>query len=458
MKNMILIITVFLCLLLAACAEEFLDMKRDKKQVIPKTIADQQALLDNTSVVNMANSQMLNAIGGEEYSVTRDAWQLTTSAMQRNAYIWAKDVFEGAASDDWDRAYSRILYANSALDGIHQIKPTIGEQSTWNNVKGSALFIRAFAFYQLAQTFCKPYDATAAGEDLGIPLRLEADITVPVSRATVQQTYEQLLSDLGTAADLLPLKPQNQFRPGKAAAFALLAKTHMHMGKYSDALEAAGNCIALSNGLLDFNTLNPALRYPFASMLYGANNPEVLYFEAIPGITLMNASRYIVDPDLYALYEDGDIRKTAFFFPTRGTYTFKGSYVGAYNFFGGLALDEVLLIRAECYTRMGQPDQALEDLNEMRKKRYHANAYTALTTTGQSELMDYIIKERRKELLCRGIRWEDLRRFNREAAFAKTLNREIGGVLHTLAPQNKRYVWPIPDQVIAASGMVQNER
>ncbi len=458
MKHKNKLLTLFLPLLLASCAEDFLDMKRDKKQVIPTTIAQQQALLDNTNEMNLTGSLVLNVIGGEEYTVTQSVWELLPATEDRNAYIWAADVFEGGESEDWNNAYKRVLYANTALDGISKFQPSAIERVAWENVKGSALFIRSLSFYQLLQSFCKPYDANNSKIDPGIPLRLEADITLPVSRASVEEGYLQVISDLKVAAQLLPQTAVHKVRPSRAAAYALLAKTLLHTGDYTSAKKYADSCILISGGLLDYNTLDPSLRYVFSGMRYGEGNPEVLYHQTMIGHTVVNATRFILYKDLYDLYESGDIRKSAFFFLTAGNYSFKGSYSGAYAFFSGLALDEIYLLRAECHARLGQLDAGLEDLNALRRKRYRPSGFTLYTTADQQVLLKKIVEERRKQLLCRGVRWEDLRRLNRETIHAVVLERNLNGQSYRLEPGSRRYVWPIPDNVIKASGIEQNSR
>ena len=59
----------------------------------------------------------------------------------------------------------------------------------------------------------------------------------------------------------------------------------------------------------------------------------------------------------------------------------------------------------------------------------------------------------------RGLRWTDLRRLNRDPRYAVTLTRSINGTTYMLPPNDARYVYPIPDAVIAANpGMEQNVR
>jgi len=68
------------------------------------------------------------------------------------------------------------------------------------------------------------------------------------------------------------------------------------------------------------------------------------------------------------------------------------------------------------------------------------------------------LKERRKELLFRGLRWTDLRRLNLDPRFAVTLARNVSGQIYSLPPEDPRYAWPIPDDEIQASGIPQNPR
>jgi hypothetical protein len=69
-----------------------------------------------------------------------------------------------------------------------------------------------------------------------------------------------------------------------------------------------------------------------------------------------------------------------------------------------------------------------------------------------------VLTERRKELVGRGLRWFDLRRLNLDPRFQKSLSRTIAGQTYELAPQSKKYTFPIPDQEVKTYGWVQNVR
>ncbi|MEC3881613.1 RagB/SusD family nutrient uptake outer membrane protein [Parapedobacter sp. 10938] len=446
------------CLLAAGCDQGFLDLKRDKTQVVPHSLGDYQALLDNVSIFNLRAGYHMNVIGSDEYTVEDDVWDLLSSTMQKNAYIWASDIFEGSQSDVWNFGYERILYANTVLDGLKDTEPDTGERKLWRHVEGSALFMRAYTYYQMAQTFAPVYRSDESHATLGLPLRLEMDITMPVQRASLEDTYNQMIGDLQNAIPMLPEHADSKFRPTRPAAYALLSKIFLLKDDYQSALAYADSCLQIRSVLLDYNGLDLSLRYTFSEFPYGESNPEVLYMELIPGQTIVNSSRFCIDMELYNLYEEGDIRKEAFFFPTRETYTFKGSYTGSYSFFGGLAVDEVFLIRSECYTRLGNLGRALEDINHFLRNRYEADSFVPFTAQNEQGMLVRLLEERRKQLLCRGIRWEDLRRFNKEDAFQIVLTRKLKGETYTLPPDDVRYTWPIPDQVIRLSGIPQNPR
>ncbi|HEY0177744.1 MAG TPA: RagB/SusD family nutrient uptake outer membrane protein, partial [Pedobacter sp.] len=68
-----------------------------------------------------------------------------------------------------------------------------------------------------------------------------------------------------------------------------------------------------------------------------------------------------------------------------------------------------------------------------------------------------VLQERRKELIMRGIRWMDIKRLNKEGANI-TLTRKLNGNVYTLPANDLRFALPIPDDVIAFSGMKQNLR
>ncbi|MEI3796561.1 MULTISPECIES: RagB/SusD family nutrient uptake outer membrane protein [unclassified Chitinophaga] len=465
---------VFL-LMLGGCSNDFLEVKQLKSLQVPHTIADFQAILDyNFAPGNTAHT--FGANGSDEFIITEKRWnQLATesNAYLRDVYVWSQKInmLQYEQNMDWSRSYLYIFYANHALYGIESIQPAPDEQIAWNNVKGSALFFRAFHYYNLAQQFSFPYERS--DNPNGLPLRLEPDVTVKVKRSSVHETYKQILDDALKSAELLPAetKRTNYIRPGKAAAYALIAKTYLLMEEYEKAAQYAERCLSLRGQLIDFNTLgadDPANFYEYAFAAdYGASNPEMIYYSVSDNgyTTALNSvfkDRAEFHPSLLALYEPGDIRYKVYFRPYIDVdgyrfLVFKGSYA-AYSYFSGLAADEIYLLNAECNARTNKIDKALDDLNLLLKNRIDRSWFSPVTEKDSEKLLKIILLERRKEMVFRGTRWQDLRRLNKEPRFAQTLVREIGGNRYELPPNDPRYTWPIPQSEIDAGGLPQNPR
>lgn len=442
---------LLLLLLLQSCGKEWLEAKPDKSQVVPEAVKDYQSLLDNVGLFNINQACGLAEMGAGDFYLTDVAWPLLTFNQERAAYTWGRteDFYKGELSVDWGNAYKRVLNANVILAGIDKIKPASTEEQDWNNVKGSALFFRAFDFFNLAQEYCVPYTSASAITALGLPLRLDYDVNVKVKRSTLQQTYQQVVSDLEAAAELLGTKAVVKTRPSKEAAYALLARVYLTMEKYERAGYYANLALQIQSDLLDYRKLNAAASFPISRF-----NSEVI-FHSVFYYGIFNPSRMIVVPDLYAEYAADDGRRSIYF--GSSGQSFKGSYNGDRNLFAGLATDEMYLIRAEAKVRAGLLTAALADLNTLRENRWKGS-YINLNSTDQATVIGYVLKERRRELPFRGIRWTDLRRLNRDNRFAVTLARTINGTTYILPPNDKRYVFPIDEEEIRLSGIQQNER
>lgn len=446
-------------LILSSCTKsEFLDKKPETNILTPTTLSDFQNLLDNTNVLNQTGG--LAQLSADEYVVDYADWQ-TASATERNAYIWAKDIYAGDVGiADWNQLYQEVFYANSVLDGLAKSDSVASSQGKY--LKGWALFSRAFAFYDLTRTFCKAYNTSTATTDPGIPLRLSSGINIIQQRASLQQSFDQIFSDLSTAVTLLPAaRPSaNLNRPSKIAAYALLARIYLDMGNYAQAESFANQSLGLYSTLIDYNTVDSTARSPFST-----TNDELIFnarqVVAYGLFTPTNAYSLGKVPDsIINLYQPGDLRLSIYFSELPdSTYYRKRGYYGQGNYaFTGLATDEMYLIKAECLARSGQTSAAMAELNQLLVKRYsNSVTYVPLTASNSADALNVILLERRKELMWRGLRWFDLKRLNMGGANI-TLTRQLNGVNYTIPPNDERWVMPIPSDEIALSGIQQNPR
>ena len=436
------------CLLSLLSCKKYLDDKPRSDIAIPASVSDLQAVLDNRSF--NANSPSFPEFVSDNLYLTDAGWG-SAELEERTNYLWAANA-PTPANSNWIECYNSIYQSNFVLDALPNIQFDASEINACNNVKGTALFYRSFMFHQLAQLFCKPY-LPSSFNDLGIILRVKADINSPVMRANVQQTYDRIIDDLKEAARLLPVTSLNKLRPNKPAAYGALARVYLSMNDYTNAGKYADSSLLLSHELLDYAALTDIPAF--------FNNPEILFFSHqafYPSITGNNAACF-VDSMLYLQYGSNDKRKTLFFSGSGNRHYWRGSYARPYEVFlvfDGIATDEVYITRAECRARDGDKDGALSDLNTVLRKR-HDPSFADITATDAADALNKVLIERRKELVFRGLRWSDLRRFNAAGANV-TIYRKINGTTYSLPPNDLRWVLQIPDIEISRSGIAQNPR
>jgi len=449
---------VFLSILCSACSESFLDEKADAGIGTPYQLSDYRAMMDNAVVMNFKASYALGIFGGDELNLQSNIWETAREIWLKNAYIWADDVFEGTGSEDWNTAYTRILYTNLVLEGLDRISLTEHETAEWNRIRGAALFFRGLNYFQLAQLFMPVYNVEVMEKKLGLPIRLSSDVNVPSERSTVRQTYDQILKDLENAVELLPEKEITTMRPSKAGCYGVLARIYLQLSEYEKAARYASKALDIQNGLIDYNDLAPKSDFSFESD-WGAGNKEILFLNYMNAYTLLTKARMNVANELLDLYQEIDLRKKIFYKTgTNKNIYFCGSYMGSGQFFVGPTTAEMYLIRAETNARSGNIKLALEDINHLRKYRLDKSLFVQVEITDEENLLRFILNERMRELAFRGQRWEDLRRLNKDPRFVKKIFRTLNDKIFSLEPNASKYVWPIADDVVNRSGIKQNDR
>ncbi|MBZ4190565.1 RagB/SusD family nutrient uptake outer membrane protein [Niabella beijingensis] len=439
--------------------KKYLSEKSNQSLVIPSTLTDLQSLLDNYLQVNQKDP-VAGQISCDDFYLLDNDYN-TLGENERNIYTWAKDnLFADGIDNDWARCYTQVGRANQVLSQIDNISYSTNEIPDWENTRGQALFLRGRAFLFAISLWGQAFDTKTAATDLGIPLRLDPEFNTRSVRSSVAQSYDQVVSDLKESIRYLPVNAVHPIRPCKAAAMALLARTYLWMRNYDSCLNYADACLQLRSELKDYNELDVNATYPFSAIRY--TNPEDLANFIMYGPPAsLSISKAKIDSMLYKSYDDNDLRKKIYFRANTGTnagsFGFKGSYFGNSVPYDGVALDEVYLMRAECYVRTGNLNGALEDLNNLMSKRWRRNTFIPFTTSIAKDALIIILKERRKELVFRGLRWMDIKRLNKENADI-SLVRQVNNSAFTLLPNDKRFALPIPKDVISLSGMVQNER
>jgi SusD family. len=436
-----------------SCKKGWLDVKSDSKTFIPSTLKDFELLLNHESFINDKSGTMEEA-SADNFYLLYNIWN-TTGIEMKNSYVWEKDILVGKTGADWNNRYQRVFISNIILEGLDKLNVSEADTTALKSIKGRAMFVRALALYYLAQGYCAPYNKNTAGKELGIPLRISTDFNVKSIRSTVEETYKFITDNLKESAELLPVTSPYVTQPNKTSAYALLARVYLAMEEYEQALNYANLVLAKSNQLIDFNTLNANAPFPLLKF-----NKEVIYHDKSTLTTWYSQALHTVDTTLYKSYDLNDLRRK-FYFTNNGPnkILFKGSYDQSAFPFTGIATDEIYLIRSECYARTNELTKALKDLNDLLKSRWsNLVPFVPAAPANPEDALVKILAERRKELIFRNLRWTDLRRLNKDPRFSTTLLRNLNNVEYKLLPNSSRYIFPIPSDAIAASGMQQNPR
>ncbi len=451
-----IIILGLLVALNSACNPDFLDIKRDRKQVVPETLDDFNLLLGDVSLFSGSSASSMRSAAAEEFTLSESAWGLLTTQGERNAYSWQDERFIGTECPDWNYGYKRILSAHIILEGLAKIERTSGNANVYDQIKGKALFHRANANFHLASEFAAPI-GDEEHSAYGLPLRKSADPQEVSIRSSVSETYDSILEDLLGARQLLGDESTDFYQPSKSTANAMLARVYLAMGRYNDALEAAKMVLDGAGKLLNYQNFSASSRYSFPSR--GVGNSEILFYDQGYSTESVAPTKGRINADLITSYAENDLRKNLFFkLESDGLYSYKGSYVGSSSVFTGLALDEMYLIYAECLIRAGQVQLGLDKLNELLVTRFAKNTYQEYKGLEKNAALDLVLLERRKQLLIRGLRWIDLRRFNFIENRNIELHRTLAGKIYTIMAKDLKYTFLVPNNVIINSKVTQFPR
>lgn len=453
MKSTYLFLSLAALLPCTGC-ERFLSEKSDKSFVLADKLENLQALLDHPTAINNGFEVAGEGSTDDYYLTTADLDALREDL--RDQHTWQPDgVFPIAAvaSNGWRTTYDACFIHTTVLEALADIPRSPGRETEWDAIKGQALVNRAYRYLNAVSVWAPAYDPQTAATDWGIPLRLDPDMAAPTVRATLEETFHQLIGDAQAAIPLLPETNINAHRAAKPFAYGLLARAYWYMRQYDRASAYADSCLQRHDFLRDFNGLNAAAAFPIAN-----TDPEIIRFGAYQNANHTNPARAKIDAALYASYTDDDLRKAVFFSRnTDGSYRFKGNYTGSATLFAGMTTSELLLIRAECRARAGDVTGALADVNRLRRHRIRTDDFVPVSADSPQEALTLVLTERRKELLMRGLRWMDIKRLNKEGANI-TLTREIDGQVRTLPPNDPRYALAIPEDIIELTGIPQNAR
>lgn len=351
----------------------------------------------------------------------------------------------------WTPAYNYIYQANSIIEGVDDSK-SLGS-STRSQVKGEALFIRAFSYFYLVNFF----------GDVPLVLSTDYQFNAMLARSPSSKIYEQIITDLKASEQLLTINYPggNRGRVNQYAPSSLLARVYLHRKDWSNAETQSSSVIGSSlyaivnNPDSVFLSVSKEAIWQLIPVPATANTAEGTNF--IPGNNTV--PNYELTTTLLKSFSASDKRKqrwtkTISLAGNSFTYPFKykartGAGVAVSEYYIMMRLAEQYLIRAEAKARQNNLSTAIQDVDKIRQRAGITLLSVVNPTISQRALIDTIAVEKKREFFAEwGHRWFDLKHTD-----------QANAILSGLKPgwQSTDTLYPIPQtQIVRNPGLVQN--
>ncbi|AIM38929.1 hypothetical protein KO02_21165 [Sphingobacterium sp. ML3W] len=435
MKKNLIYIGLLVGGLLTTSCNKYLDIQ-PVGTVVPTTEADFRALMFSGYKVYPAHKSYLN-LRTDELLLDEFSTDLGTL---KDLYLWNdQNPDRHTQPMAWETLYKSIFYANHI---IAEAKDKAGDTDNVKQIRAEAYLLRAYAHFELLNTYADNYNPATAATDRGVPLSIKVDLEQLFTPATVEKVYEQILTDMKEASDLLQIIDQAtavKYRFSRRAYEAFEARLRLYRGEWELAAKAADRGLAINADLEDLKDASSKLPNDFESK-------EMIQAWEEVGKTDVSRSTFI-SPALLAKYEKGDLR-FARYFEKRWDDNIVSKKGGNNRFNVTFRNAELYLIKAEAAARLGKPTQAKQELTTLLKNRLtaatFAAAQTKLSTISDKDLISFIIEERAKEFALEGLRWYDLKRTTRPEIVHRYQSKD-----YFLNQNDPRYVIRYPKEAIS---------
>ncbi len=367
--------------------------------------------------------------------------------------------------------YTIIDRANRVLKVVATADSTkVGDNTKRARLRGEALFLRAYAHFELFRYYCGNYNPTG----LAMAYMVEPNI-LPEGRIQLAAYFQKLNADITEAKTLLPTSLADKNRGTVAAANALHARVALYTGNWADAETYATAYI---------NALPLATIAQFPSIWSDVSTTEVAFqlvrtvtvggrigslFRntgtlAAPGTVIWKPSSKLwnsydqANDVRFATYLKDEPIYSALGRPSRIVVKYIGGGIGSgtenVNNAKVYRTAEMYLIRAEARAEQNKftgANSAESDINALRAARI--TGYVNEVFANKQAAIDAIMMERFKELPFEGHRFWDLKRkglpVQRLLADAPTVTGQ------TLPANDYRFVLPIPQTELNANPLIQ---
>jgi len=471
-------LSLFAAVLMVACGDDFVEVDpiNENSEDFFNTEEDYQEAL--VGAYDLLQATYLNVMVGEiasDNTLAGGESATDTPGIQEIDNMTHTPVNQ-QLRDIWGWMFAGVNRANYILEFQDKI-----DFSGKDQIIAQARFLRAYYYFELVKWF--------GDVPLAVDQRLLFGDQFNVDRTPKAEVYAQIEQDLIFAAETLPATQAEEGRITSGAARALLGKAYLYQDKFTEAASALDQVIAGPYDLVD--------DYSTIFELEGENNIEsvfeVQYTDkegagfgclqcsegnvAVGFNGIRNYSGPLFDSgfsfnvpvqEAYDAFEPGDMRRDIailnieeFAAANGATYNEGFEHTGFYNRkyiarkgdanlgdanltnpnnYRSIRFADVLLMAAEAHNRKANPNDALarEYLNRVRRRAFGDTDHD-IAASGAT-LTDFILEERRLELVGEGHRFFDLVRTGRAA-------QNIPGFT-----ANKNELFPIPTIEIQLAG------
>ena len=483
------IINIFLVLLVAAGFNSCFD---ENLEPVPETVISELSAFDTKERIEAQIRGVYSAFKSGQYlggryqvynSIRGDLFlNLQTNGVTAyNTWNHNLDPSTMEVINLWGAIYMAVNRVNMFIEGMEAnrdrlLNENIITQAVYDEFIGEAYALRGMAFHHIIQLYARPYNDDP--QNWGAILRVTAQRSSAdndMARATLAETYEQILADLNMAESLLPdaSGPNNAdrvTRVHKGTLAALKTRIYLQMSDYNNVITEANKIVSASApftapsgvalGLHDnfeeiftlWTTSESIFSIPMTTTeLPGTQNFLAHYFSDAP----VGGLEYPINQDSPTWETDEFPEDDARRLLVRER-TFQGvdyKFIDKYQ--QSPALDwapviryaEVLLNLAEAEVRANNnvTSRAMALLNAVFL-RSNPDA-DALDITNVDAFLDRLMLEREMEFLGEGINNMDVMRTLSD--FRPKAN--VG----TVGPGSTQYVWPIPQSELNTNQLVQ---
>ncbi|TPE42372.1 RagB/SusD family nutrient uptake outer membrane protein [Pontibacter mangrovi] len=470
MKNLYRSLCAGLLLLLSAgCTKEFLEKEpigRVGKEILLQDMDGARAALAG-AYNRMAYYYSREFLMYPDIASDDVRLKVTGNSSDGQLILFNEHNFQSNPEDDelavghiWLNIFEALDNVNSLLNAIPQLKtlePSYVQEL--ESIQGQALIMRALCHYDLSRVYAQHYTFTSDAQHWGVPILLKTPgPDVQVRRATMKDTYAQVIKDLQEGAALLEGSPVlNQYKASHYSAWALLSRVYLYMEDWQNAQVYADKVIEASRYTLTDSAGYKAMyleQQPASEVIWQLYSRDYSA-STVAAVYSTPSFRAYASDQLWALYDTTDVRRAVYGESGGRHYSLK--YGKAEDLQEDewpvdpkvVRLSEVLLNRAEAAWHLGQYEAALADLQRIRQRAMPSAAAPGELTAEQLYLALKV--ERRKELAFEGHRLFDLTRRREDLVRGE----DCGAAVCFLEYPSVRFILPIPSLELDANKAMQ---